>query len=111
MFIRLFAIAGCLWLMEIISSLFITNVENISMYLDLVPSSQGVLLFFITVARKDMIKSIYDRYKSSNNFKCIIYTNVCISLDIFDIEWNSEETNLIQFPKYLHQTQYPKIIF
>lgn len=53
--------------MEIITAQIVTTtdtiiIQNVAIFLDLVPSAQGVLLFLIAVPTKSMLKSIYKRY-------------------------------------------------
>lgn len=61
MFFRLFAISGVVWITEIISFLFSLNSKGISNYIDYIPCSQGILLFFVTIWKKDVLKAVYER--------------------------------------------------
>lgn len=61
MFFRLFTIAGVVWTIDIIAYIFdISSTENED-YIDLIPSSQGILLFFVTIWKKDVLKLVYER--------------------------------------------------
>ena len=61
MFFRLFAIAGVIWLLEIFSYWLQIKIETITLLFDIITSGQGILLFFVTIWKKDVLKSLYER--------------------------------------------------
>lgn len=63
MFFRLFIIVGVIWFLEIISY-FCTLFDVNSMWVtfaDMLTSGQGVILFVVTIIKKDVLKSIAER--------------------------------------------------
>lgn len=59
MFLRFFTIYVLVWFIEIISYLMHRIEPN---WIDYIPSSQGIFIFIVTILRKDLLKSIYDRW-------------------------------------------------
>ncbi|KAH8312767.1 hypothetical protein KR044_012825 [Drosophila immigrans] len=58
MFFRMFAIAGVIWVLEILSYLFEIN---ITLIFDLITSGQGLLLLFVTIWKRDVIKALHEK--------------------------------------------------
>ncbi|XP_034486536.1 probable G-protein coupled receptor Mth-like 11 [Drosophila innubila] len=67
MFFRLFAIAGVIWLLDILSYLLEINISGITFIFDIITSAQGILLFFLTIWKKDVLKSLYERMEAKGN--------------------------------------------
>ncbi|XP_064538273.1 probable G-protein coupled receptor Mth-like 11 isoform X2 [Drosophila montana] len=63
MFFRLFIIVGVMWLLEIISYLcLLFNVNSMWVkFADMLTSAQGVILFVVTIIKKDVLRSIAER--------------------------------------------------
>lgn len=61
MFFRFFAIAGVVWIFDIIAYIFDINLTQIENFIDIIPSSQGILLFFVTIWKRDVLKLVYER--------------------------------------------------
>ncbi|KAH8381407.1 hypothetical protein KR093_004124 [Drosophila rubida] len=60
MFFRLFAIAGMTWLLEIVShivTLINSDMKIISDIISIIITGQGVLMFFVTLWKRDLLKS------------------------------------------------------
>ncbi|XP_034484403.1 probable G-protein coupled receptor Mth-like 11 [Drosophila innubila] len=63
MFFRLFVIVGALWILEIASFIYArisTNSTGI-LFADIITSGQGVILFAVTILKRDVLKSLADR--------------------------------------------------
>lgn len=61
MFFQLFAITGGIWLFDILAYLFQINNKTITLIADVITSGQGVFLFIVTICKKEIFKSLYER--------------------------------------------------
>jgi len=63
MFFRLFVIVGALWILEIASYLYSRLVDDSTGILtcDVITSGQGIILFAVTILKRDVLKSLSDR--------------------------------------------------
>lgn len=64
MFLRLFAIAGVIWLLnmlEMLSFMFEINFESITFISDIILSAQGILLLIATVWKRNVLESLVQR--------------------------------------------------
>ncbi|XP_034490210.1 probable G-protein coupled receptor Mth-like 11 [Drosophila innubila] len=70
MFFRMFAVAGVIWLLdmlEMLSFLFEINMEIMEFISEIILSSQGILLFFVTILKRDVLQSLSKRMKSKGD--------------------------------------------
>ncbi|KAH8417008.1 hypothetical protein KR222_001105, partial [Zaprionus bogoriensis] len=61
MFFGMFVITGVNWILEIIAYLFAISNEGFEDFSDLITCSQGILLFFVTIWKKEVLKALYER--------------------------------------------------
>ncbi|EDW57472.2 uncharacterized protein Dvir_GJ16328 [Drosophila virilis] len=75
LFFRLFAITGVSWLLEIIAFLCSINNFGVTQLIDIITSAQGILLFFVSVLKKEVIKAFNERVEKRKSGNSNDYIN------------------------------------
>ncbi|XP_030565118.1 probable G-protein coupled receptor Mth-like 11 [Drosophila novamexicana] len=81
LFFRLFAITGVSWLLEIIAFLCSINNFGVTQLIDIITSAQGILLFFVSVLKKEVIKAFNERVEKRKSGNPNDYTIASSNLD------------------------------
>lgn len=99
MFFRLFVIVGVIWILE-----FISHVATLHSFgdvwiniIDYIVSGQGIVVFVVTILRKEVLKNLYELWVISSINRVLIY----IRFSTVCAERNQEGNRLQHWVKFL----------